>query len=262
MLIFTAGDQARCAVPVSMVARLEQVDAKLIETVAGSELLQYRGELMPIIRPEAALAVGSPQPSDSGMQQLLVFNFGRPVGVAVNEIIDTCDVESFHPSDVPGTLGKAVVFGRTTMLIDVFSLVRQLAPGCLSGGGPQKKAKRPRVLLADELDAMRASLAGFLRASGLDVVEITSDALVRELRGAVDARHFDAVVAGVEGRGAETMVKTVRSEQPSLTVVCLSHEGGSPAPGLPPCIKRVEREAVLEALRDAGVFTANQARAS
>ena len=261
MLIFTAGDQARCAVPVSMVARLEQVDAKLIEVVAGSELLQYRGELMPIIRPEAALPVGQPPPNESGVQQLLVFNFGRPVGVAVSEIIDTCDVEFFHPSDVPGTLGKAVVFSRTTMLVDVFALVRQLAPGCLGVGEP-KKAKRPRVLLADELDAMRASLAGFLRASGLDVVEITSDALVRELRGAVDARHFDAVVAGVEARGAETMVKTVKSEQPSLTVVCLSHEGGSPTPGLPPCIKRVEREAVLEALRDAGVFATSLARAS
>jgi two-component system chemotaxis sensor kinase CheA len=261
MLIFTAGDQARCAVPVSMVARLEQVDVKAIEMVAGAELLQYRGELMPIIRPEGALPVGQPPPNESGVQQLLVFNFGRPVGVAVNEIIDTCDVESFHPSDVPGTLGKAVVFGRTTMLVDVFSLVRQLAPACLGSGAP-KKAKRPRVLLADELDAMRASLAGFLRASGLDVVEITSDALVRELRQAVDTRHFDAVVAGIEARGAETMVKAVRTEQPALPVVCLSHEGGGPTAGLPRSIRRVEREAVLEALVDAGIFTQGQARAS
>lgn len=264
VLIFTAGADARCAVPVSMVARLEQVEAKAIETVAGAELLQYRGELMPIIRPEGALPIGSPPESETGIQQLLVFNFGRPVGVAVNAIIDTCDVESFHPSDVPGTLGKAVVFGRTTMLVDVFSLVRQLAPACLGTGGAPKKAKRPRVLLADELDAMRASLAGFLRASGLDVVEVTSDALVRELRQAVDTRHFDAVVAGVEGKTAETMVKAVRTEQPALPVVCLSQEGGAGASGLPPCIKRVEREAVLEALVEAGVFssTSDQARAS
>lgn len=261
MLIFTAGDGARCAVPVSMVARLEQVDASSLEIVAGSELLQYRGELMPIIRPENALPLGASPVNESGVQQLLVFNFGRPVGVTVNAIIDTCEVEAFFPSDVPGTLGKAVVFGKTTMLVDVFSMVRQLAPGCL-GNNPQKRAKKPRVLLADELDAMRASLAGFLRASGLDVVETTSDSLVRELRGAVDARHFDAVVAGIETRGAEMVVKTVRSEQPSLPVVCLSNDGGAPSPDLPACIKRMEREAVLEALHDAGIFSNGHARAS
>jgi two-component system, chemotaxis family, sensor kinase CheA len=262
MLIFTAGDGARCAVPVSMVARLEQVECKALEQVAGSELLQYRGELMPVIRPEAALTIGAPPPRESGIQQLLVFNFGRPVGVAVNEIIDTCDVESFHPSDVPGTLGKAVVFGRTTLLVDVFALVRQLAPGCVAGSVAVRAAKRPRVLLADELDAMRASLAGFLRASGLEVLETSVDSVVRELRQAPDDHHFDAVVAGIEGRGPE-MVKALKKEQPSLPVVCVARDDVSQGAQLgTTCVKRVEREAVLEALVDAGIFHTKEARAS
>jgi two-component system chemotaxis sensor kinase CheA len=254
MLVFSAGEGARCAVPVSMVARLEQVDAKAIEMVAGSELLQYRGELMPVIRPEAALQIGMAPPSETGVQQLLVFNFGRPVGLAVSEIIDTCDVEQFHHSEVPNTLGKSVIFGRTTLLVDVFAVVRQLAPGC-AGDAATKKAKRPRVLLADSLDAMRASLAGFLRSQGVDVVEVTGEHAVRELRTAQDDRHYDALIAGLEGRGAD-MLKTVRLEQPSLPVVCVGrddafaegqHAGVS-------CLKRVEREAVLEALVSAGIF--------
>jgi two-component system chemotaxis sensor kinase CheA len=263
MLIFTAGDGARCAVPVSMVARLEQVERSALEQVAGAELLQYRGELMPIIRPETALTIGAPPPTDSTVQQLLVFNFGRPVGVAVNEIIDTCDVDAFHPSDVPGTLGKAVIFGRTTLLVDVFSLVRQLAPGCMGGGGVARRARRPRVILADELDAMRASLAGFLRASGLDVLETSVDAVVRELRQAPDDRHFDAVVAGVDGRGGE-MVKAVKKEQPRLPIVCVAREDVALGQGLgATCVKRAEREAVLEALVEAGIFlSTNLARAS
>jgi hypothetical protein len=166
---------------------------------------------------------------------------------------------------VPGTLGKAVIFGRTTLLVDVFSLVRQLAPGCVGGGVERRKVRRPRVLLADELDAMRASLAGFLRASGLEVLETSVDSVVRELRQAPDNRHFDAVVAGLEGRGGE-MVKAVKKEQPGLTVVCVAREDVSLGQALgAPCVKRVEREAVLEALVDAGIFlsgTLNQPRAS
>lgn len=258
MLIFTAGEGARCAVPVSMVARLEQVDRRAIEMVAGSELLQYRGELMPVLRPESVLPIGMPPPTDEGVQQLLVFNFGRPVGLAVNSIIDTCDVEAFHPSEVPNTLGKAVVFGKTTLLVDVFAMVRQLAPGC-AGDGQAKQGKRPRVLLADSLDAMRASLAGFLRSQGVDVVEVTGDNAVRELRQAAEARHYDALIAGLDGRGPE-MLKAIKTEQPALPVVCVAREGQSGAATGLPVVKRVEREAVLEALVSAGIF--QQARAS
>ncbi len=253
MLIFTAGDNARCAVPVSMLARLEQVDAKAIEFVAGSEVLQYRGELMPIIRPESALPIGSAPPSENGVQQLLVFNFGRPVGLAVNAILDTFDVETTHPSDVPLTLAKTVVFSRTTLVVDVFALVRQLAPGCVSSGSSSATVRRPRVLLADEVDAMRASLAGFLRASGVDVVETTIDSVVRDLRNAAE-RQFDAVVAGI---GRRDISNEVKQEQPGLPLVCVSNDTASGA-----SIKRAERELVLEALVNAGIFTKAEARAS
>jgi two-component system chemotaxis sensor kinase CheA len=252
MLIFTAGENARCAVPVSMLARLEQVDAKAIEMVAGGEVLQYRGELMPIIRPESALPIGSPPPMvEDGVQQLLVFNFGRPVGLAVTAILDTAEVEATHPSDVPMTLGKTVVFSRTTLIVDVFALVRQLAPGCVSSTGGVMR--RPRVLLADEVDAMRASLAGFLRASGLDVVETTNEAVVRELRNH-SGHQFDAVVASVS-KGKDVSVQ-VKQEQPGLPLVCVTNDATNGA-----AIKRVERELVLEALVAAGVFS-KEVRAS
>jgi DNA-binding NarL/FixJ family response regulator len=118
------------------------------------------------------------------------------------------------------------------------------------------------VLLADSLDAMRASLAGFLRSQGVDVVEVTGDLAVRELRSAQDERHYDALIAGLEGRGAE-LLKAVRLEQPSLPVVCVGRENSSAVAeqaGVS-CVKRVEREAVLEALVNVGIFSA-QVRAS
>jgi two-component system chemotaxis sensor kinase CheA len=253
MIVFQAGENTRCAVPVSMVARLEQVESKAIEIVAGSEVLQYRGEIMPIIRPESVMPIGI-APPDTGIQQLLVFNFGRPVGLAVSAIIDATEVDVVHASDTPHTLGKTVIGGKTTLLVDVFSLVRQVAPGCLTEPGAQPR--KPRVLLSDELDAMRASLAGFLRASGVEVVEVTNDAALRELRG--QQRSYDAIITGMEpvARGLE-LIRTLKLELPDLPVLCVSRDDlreQAQAVGARACVRRVEREALLDALSSAGIF--------
>ncbi|MFZ5438888.1 MAG: chemotaxis protein CheW, partial [Myxococcota bacterium] len=258
MLIFQAGDNTRCAVPVSMVARLEQVEVGALEQVAGAEVLQYRGEIMPIVRPETMMPIGTPPPNETGVQQLLVFNFGRPVGVAVTAILDSAQVDVVHASDTPHTLGKTVVGGRTTLLIDVFSLVRQAAPACLVEKAA--KARPPRVLLADELDSMRASLAGFLRASGLEVVEVGADGTLKELRA--QTRAFDAVIAGLDpvARGLE-LVRTLKSEQPDLPVVCVSRDDlttQAQSVGAHACVKRVEREALLEVLQGTGIFQSSR----
>ncbi|MDX2008851.1 MAG: chemotaxis protein CheW, partial [Myxococcaceae bacterium] len=262
MLVFKAGADAACALPVSMVARLETVDRAKIELVGGSEVLQYRGHIMPVLRPESVLPIGQGAESDDGLQRMIVFDFGSPVGLAVNAIVDVTDVDASKAakSELPHVLGTAVCFGKTTMLVDVFGVVRQLAPAALDGA-KAKQARRPRVLLADEVDAMRAALAGWLRSSGVDVVELTGDAAVKELRSD-SGRGVDALIASLDGgpsRGLE-LIRTVKQEQPALPIVCttrLVEQFGDQAraAGASAVVRRVEREAVLEALQGTGIFT-------
>ncbi|MBM4783593.1 MAG: hypothetical protein GQE15_38455 [Archangiaceae bacterium] len=261
MLVFKAGDDAACAVPVSMVARLETIDRTKIEVVGGSEVLQYRGHIMPVLRPEAVLPIGQGAASEDGLQRMIVFDFGTPVGLAVNSIVDVTDVESSKAarSELPHVMGTSVCFGRTTLLVDVFGLVRQLAPNALEAS-KEKALRRPRVLLADEVDAIRASLAGWLRSSGVDVIELSSDAAVKELRSE-HGGQVDALIASLDGsaRGLE-LVRTARLEQPSLPIVCTAREAdrhaeSARAAGALTVVKRLEREAVLEALTNAGIFS-------
>ena len=49
MLMFRAGSPQPKAVPLSLVTRLEEIDAKTIEISNGRPLVQYRGQLMPLI---------------------------------------------------------------------------------------------------------------------------------------------------------------------------------------------------------------------
>src|SRR5207248_217091 len=69
MLVFRAGSPNPKAVPLSLVTRLEEIDVRTIETASGRALVQYRGQLMPLLPVNDDTRVRT-----SGMQPLLVFS--------------------------------------------------------------------------------------------------------------------------------------------------------------------------------------------
>ena len=72
------------AVPLSLVTRLEEIDCKKIELSNGRHMVQYRGQLMPLIRVSDEVKI-----KREGAQPLLVFSDGnRSMGLVVDEIVD------------------------------------------------------------------------------------------------------------------------------------------------------------------------------
>ena len=65
LLVFRGGGESLKAVPLSLVTRLEEIDAGRIEWVGGRPLIQYRGRLMPLVPadPEIAIRREGTQPS-------------------------------------------------------------------------------------------------------------------------------------------------------------------------------------------------------
>jgi two-component system chemotaxis sensor kinase CheA len=271
MLVFRAGKDAPCAVPLAMVARLELVKSSAIETVAGREVLQYRDSIMPIIRPEDVLPLGQrvAQPE----QQLVVFDFGQMIGMAIDRIVDIVDVKmdasSFGrrgPSDL--TLGRVVIFGHTTLVLDVYELLRRQVPE-FTQEKPIVDRRRPRLIVADDSGAMRAAVGGFLRAQGIDVIEVSSgEAVLRELRGSslpVDAVVTDLEMAGLDGFG---VLAAVGREHPKIPVVVWTQHDDPRlrarvmAAGARHCVNKREREALMAALVDCGVFEIAQSTTS
>src|SRR4029453_2420218 len=84
MLVFRAGSPQPKAVPLSVVTRLEEIDARTIETSNGRALVQYRGQLMPLVPVNADVRI-----KREGSQPLLVFaDEGRAMALVVDEIVD------------------------------------------------------------------------------------------------------------------------------------------------------------------------------
>jgi len=260
-VVFRAGTGTQCAVPLAMVARLERLPRASLERVADAELVQYRGVLMPILRPEAVLPLGTAT-LDPDEQCVIVFDFGEMVGMAVEAIVDVVDAAADQDSTenaAPFTLGRTVIFGRATLLIDVYRMVRELAPHFVR----ERRApgKRSRVLVADDSNAMRAALSGYLRGCGMDVIDVANgDAAMHELRsraaGSIDAVITDLEMPGTDGFG---VLEMMRREQPQVpTFVWTYHQDPiwaerALAGGARACVHKLERERLVAELEMAGV---------
>ncbi len=117
LLVFRAGSQRPKAVPLSLVTRLEEIDCRRIEISDGRHLVQYRDQLMPLLRIDTETGL-----KREGAQPILVFSdHGRSMGLVVDEIIDIVEdrLDIEVASNRPGVLGYAVVKGATTEIVDV-----------------------------------------------------------------------------------------------------------------------------------------------
>jgi two-component system chemotaxis sensor kinase CheA len=134
LLLVQCGAQQRMAIPLSLVARLEEFPVDAIETTGTQEVAQHRGHIMPLVRLSRVLA-GCEKPATGapeGTLQVVVYSeAGQSVGLVVHRIVDIVDealvVQS--PAVRRGIVGSSVVQKRVTDLLDVPGIVRDIIPG-------------------------------------------------------------------------------------------------------------------------------------
>ncbi|MFZ0793697.1 MAG: chemotaxis protein CheW, partial [Candidatus Korobacteraceae bacterium] len=131
-LVFRIGAHGRMAIPLSLVSRLEEFPATQVERFAGHEVIQYREQIMPLVRLSEAL--GYAGAGNSELLQVIVYSSnGRSVGLVVDEILDIADQSAAVQQirQVATLKGAAVIQQRVTDLLDVPALLaaQQLAGG-------------------------------------------------------------------------------------------------------------------------------------
>jgi two-component system chemotaxis sensor kinase CheA len=125
LLLFRVGEQDRMAIPLDLVARLEEFPANIIERSGRQEVVQYRGEILPLV--SVADYFQTPAPSSDRPRQVIVYAAdGRSVGLVVSQILDIVSepVVLSHANVRAGVLGSAVVQRAVTDLIDVQAVIR------------------------------------------------------------------------------------------------------------------------------------------
>lgn len=197
MLVFRTGEDSLKAVPLSLVTRLEEVEAELFENGGGRILLNYRGKLMPIV-PVEGVSI-----RETGLQPLVIFSEGElTMALAVDAIVDiveeVLDVEMLAMVE-QGVVGSAIIRGRATEILDLAHYLPKANPNWLRGRRDDA-ASGPHVLLIEPSDFLREMLIPVLKASGMRVTHSSDIAMAPGL--AAGQADLGAVIVDLD-RDAE-----------------------------------------------------------
>ena len=136
LLLAENGLEGRIAIPLSMVARLEEFPRTVVEHAGTQEVMQYRGQIIPLVRLSQLIPATTDAEllANAGSIQVVVYSEGkRTVGVIVDRIVDIVEeragVEALAPR--VGVVGSFVTQGHVTDLLDLPAIVRASVPGLL-----------------------------------------------------------------------------------------------------------------------------------
>jgi two-component system chemotaxis sensor kinase CheA len=256
LLVFRAGSTQPKAVPLSLITRLEEIDAQKIELSNGRHMVQYRGQLMPLITMSENVRV-----KGEGAQPLLVFSDGsRSMALVVDEIVDIVD-DHLHiqvGSDNAGVLGSAIVRGLATEIIDVGHFLPLAFEDWFRRKEKPSQHRAHTVLLVDDSPFFLNMLTPVLQAAGYLVTTAGSarDALAL-LR---DGRPFDVVITDIEmpDMNGFQLAESVRADPRTaeLPVIALSSVVSAEAiergrrVGFHDYVAKFDRQGLIAALKE------------
>ena len=258
MLLFRAGPGGPKAVPLALVARLEDLAHERIEYSSGDPVTQYRGHLMPLVPLSGTIDPGA------ASHAVLVFadadTAGAPersVGLIVDEILDVVDAEFSIglASDRPGYLGTAVVSGRATDILDASYWLTRVTKDWFRSA--PSGAKKPHILVVEDSAFFRQLVIPSLTAAGYAVTGVSNAAEALRLRDA--GMRIDAIVSDIEMPQIDglELVRRIRADGAwrNLPVIALTSLSSPDQVavgrqvGFTDYVAKFEREALLTSLR-------------
>lgn len=208
LLLFAAGPGAPKAVPLSLVARLEQIKVASIEMASDQMLIQYREQLMPLIPFDSRVSV-----EGASEKPVLVFSdSGRWMGLIVDEIIDITEehINIQMQGTGKGIMGSAIINGKATDVVDVGYFLRSVSTDWFKNHGDEPfgssrtngngsangHAGARRVLLVDDSPFFRNMLTPLLSMAGYRVTTLESP--LQALKMCEAGEQFDVIVSDIE----------------------------------------------------------------
>ncbi|MEM6366122.1 MAG: chemotaxis protein CheW, partial [Planctomycetota bacterium] len=145
MLLVDSPDGTRAAIQLSAIARLEEFSPSSIEQSGQNQVVQYRGEILPLIHLSGGGTGGyaggyaggysggySGDPASDGSSQdptlhtVVYHQAGQPVGVVVGKVIDIVNVRD--DETVRDANGRCVIQDRVTEIVDLGQVVQVAMP--------------------------------------------------------------------------------------------------------------------------------------
>lgn len=141
LLLFAPSAGGQMAIPLSLVARLEEFPIASLETLGAQQVVQYRGEILPLVDVSEELEQlrrGGARTLNTQMAEnrdaadetvsVVVYSEGsHQVGLIVGRILDIVhdNIAARSQANRPGVLFTAIIQERVTEFVDVSALMRK-----------------------------------------------------------------------------------------------------------------------------------------
>ena len=223
LLLFRSGSFERLAVPLSLVARLEEFPRSAIEHASGGRVVQYRDRILPLVSLRSVLEPGAPGNDEmTDPVQVVVFNDGdHSVGMVVDQILDVAEeaVTVRQRSGRKGLLGSAVVGKRVTDFLDLNEIIHASESNWIQRADANATLKT--ILVAESSAFSRGMIRSGLDMAGYVVLEASNlDEAIHRL----EQQPVDVVVAALDlppNGSAALLVAMHRPEWAKIPVLAL-----------------------------------------
>ncbi|MEA2061752.1 MAG: chemotaxis protein CheW [Thermodesulfobacteriota bacterium] len=187
LLLFRNGESEYFAAPLNLVERIERIPVSSIEEISGKKVVQYRGGALPLY--ELSQVADLEKLPQREQQEIIVFKVKeREIGLIVSPPVDA--VELFLDIDdstlkQPCITGSMIINSHTTLLVDIFTLVKELNPSWFTqekGAATEMAESGQKVILfAEDSAFFRNQVSSFMEEEGFKVIKAEDGAEAWEI---------------------------------------------------------------------------------
>ncbi|WP_321476868.1 chemotaxis protein CheW [uncultured Paludibaculum sp.] len=255
LVLFSAGSLDRLAVPLALVARLEEFHASSLENAGGHKVIQYRDTILPLV---SLASILEPERMDDSysrdpVQAIVFSDRDRSVGIVVDQILDIVEDPASiqHRGGRRGLLGSATVGGKVTDFLDLHAVLQAARIDWFEESQPVDSAAT--VLLADGSAFSRSILRSDLETAGYQVVEAGTE---QEVLRTLEQRTVNVLIASIDlpPSGGQSLLHAVRSKPGLDTLPILALTPGDPAdtynadPGFEEYLRKFDSESMVRSV--------------
>ncbi|MBK1878265.1 chemotaxis protein CheA [Pelagicoccus mobilis] len=136
LLLFSIGSDNRIAIPLNQAARLEEFEVDTVEHSGRHQVVQYRGEILPLIEIADYVPTSQPQADKTSREKLQVIVYSTHTGtygLIVDQIQDIVEqaISARRESRCETLAGSIVLQGHVTDLLDAEAIIERYESGAI-----------------------------------------------------------------------------------------------------------------------------------
>jgi two-component system chemotaxis sensor kinase CheA len=185
LLIFRSAEDEQYAAPLNLVERIEKIKQTDVENVGGKRVIKYRGGTLPLFSIDEVATV-KPLADLDNMLVIVFVVANREVGLLAMGPVDAQEVNLTIDGTTlrqEGIMGSAIINDQTTLLVDIFEIVKTLNPQWFEAPEiPQnEEGEAPTILFAEDSSFFRNQVKGSMEKEGFNVIEAEDGVIAWDL---------------------------------------------------------------------------------